>query len=802
MQLLRDVRYALRMLRKHPGFTLVAVLTLALGIGVNTAIFSVVHALLIKPLPYPGADRLVMLWQDLRAQGGPADEWATPGNYADWREERQVFEHLAALTGWQATLTGLGDPEVVPGEQVSHEYLSVLGVAPVLGRGFAVADDVPNARRVVILGHGTWQRLFGGDHGAVGRTITLNGEPHEIIGVLPAGFRAVVNAEAGLWRPLRLNTANPSRGAVVLRIVARLVPDTTVEEAQTAATLLAARLEAAHPEYNAKSGINVMPLHEWVVGEIRPALVALLGGVTIVLLIACANVANLLLARGSTRRREFAVRVALGAGRARVARQLLTESVLLAAVGGALGVLLGAWTLDALVVAAPQNTPRLAEVSLDRTVLGFAALLTVVTGLVFGLAPALQSRRFRVADGLKDGVRGPDTSGVRLRRALIVAEVALALVLLSAAGLLFQTFARVQNAHLGFDPVGVLVGSVNPPQSAYDTRAKHRAFYDQVLERAAALPGAQTAALTSVLPLGGDTDMNFSIEGRPVSERPGEAPVTWYRLVSDTYFEAMGMTIRRGRRFQPREAGPAVIVNETFARRYFPGEDAIGRRVRFGTGTETPWVTIVGVVADAKGQGARSDTRVEAFIPYWQFTEPGMAVILKASPGIDPGRLASPLRQSVLSIDANVPVSGIVQLTDRVSESVAQPRFLAALALLFAALALLLAVIGLYGVMAYVVSQRTGEIGLRMALGATSAEMFRLVLRDGLRLTTAGVVLGIVGAVAAGQWLSSLLYEIRPGDPITITGTTIVLLFAAIAACLAPARRATRVDPLVALRTE
>jgi putative ABC transport system permease protein len=796
-----DLRFGFRLLLRAPGFALVAILTLALGIGANTAIFTVVNALLIRPLPYGTPERLVTVWQDWRARGGPADEWATPGNYADWRNATHVFDEVAAISGWGPTLTGGAEAEPLRGEQVSHEYFSVLGVKPLLGRTFAAADDQPNAPRVAVLREGFWQRRFGGDATLIGRSLMLSGEPHEIIGVIPEGFRPIVNQVAEIWRPSRIDTANPSRGSVVLRAVARLPEGVSLEQAQAAADTLAAQLEQAYPQYNEKTRFNLIPLHERVVGDIEPGLLAMLGAVGFVLLIACANLANLLLARGSARGRELAVRLALGAGRKRVVRQLLTESLLLALLGGIGGVVFGMWAVDALLAMAPAGAPRLNEVSIDPTVLGFAALLTIATGVLFGLAPALQYSRGDVTTSLKDGARGSTGgAGRALRRSLIAAEVALALMLLAGAGLLLQTFAHLQSTDLGFDPQNVITGFVNPPRAGgYDTRARHLAFYDQVFEKAKALPGVQKAAMASVLPLSGDSDTGFAIEGRPAPRTPSETPVTWYRLVSASYFDTMGIAILRGRGFETREAAPSAIVNETFVRTYLPAGDPLGRRIRLG-GPNAPWLTIVGIAEDVKVRGARESSRVETYVPYWQMTEPGMIVILKAAG--NPAMLAAPLRQAVAAIDRNVPVSNIVLLTERVGQSIENPRFFATLSLAFAIVALVLAAIGIYGVMAYAVSQRSTEIGVRMALGATSPEVFRLIVGDGLKLTAIGIALGLGGSVVMARWLRALLYGIQPADPATLGATAAVLLLVATAACLIPARRATRVDPMVALRAE
>jgi putative ABC transport system permease protein len=799
--LLQDARYALRLLARAPGFAVVAVLTLALGIGANTAIFTVVNALLLRPLPYGEPDRLVMVWQDLRGRGGPHDEWATPGNYADWRLAKDVFEDVAVISGWRPTLTGGAEPEPIPGERVSHEYFSVLGISPVQGRSFQQSDDVPNAPPVAMMSYGLWQRRFGGDPAIVGSAVTLGGEPHQIIGIVPPGFRPIVTADAQIWRPLRLNTATPSRGAVVLRAVAKLPAGVPLERAQASADVLAARLEQQYPQFNEKTRFNLTPLHDRVVGDIRPGLLALLGAVAFVLLIACANIANLLLARGSARGRELAVRLALGAGRRRVVRQLLTESVILALMGGIAGVMLGTWAVDALVAAAPENAPRVSEIALDPRVLGFAALLTIVTGVLFGLAPAFQAARGELTGALNDRGRGnTGTAGRNVRSALVTAEVALAMILLTGAGLLLQTFIKLQSADLGFKPDNLIAGFVNPPAAAgYNSPEKHLAFYDRVFENAQALPGVQNVAMASVLPLSGDSDTSFSIEGAPAPRSQSETPVTWYRLVSASYFDTMGVAIKRGRSFQPREATPLVVVNETFARTYFPGTEALGRRIRLG-GPDDPWFTIVGIAGDVKIRGAREGPRVETYVPYWQMTEPGMWIIGKAAS--NPEALTAPLKQAVYSVDRNVPVAGVTTLAGMVGDSIEQPRFFAMLASAFAALALTLAAIGIYGVMSYAVSQRTGEIGVRMALGASPSEVFALVVGDGLKLAAVGVVLGLAGSYFVARWLTTLLFGVLPGDPVTFAATSVALLAIAAAACLLPASRATRVDPMVALRSE
>jgi putative ABC transport system permease protein len=798
--IVQDFKYALRSLGKSPGFAAAAILTMALGIGANTAIFTIVNAVVLRPLPYPGADRLVMVWQDLTARGGPPDEWASPGNFVDWSERLDALDGVAAISGWRPTLTGAFEPEPLVGEQVSHEYFGVLGVGLSMGRDFAAADDVPGAPRVAVIGDDLWRRRFAASPSVVGQIVTLAGEPHEIVGVLPPGVRPIVAGDAEIWRPLRLNRTNPARGAVVLRVVARLADGATLPAAQAAATDLASRLEQEHPEFNEKTGFKLQPLHERVTGEIRPALLALLGAVAFVLLIACANIANLLLARASHRARELAVRAAIGAGRGRIVRQLVTESLALSALGGVAGLVAGAWAVDALVALAPSNAPRLGEVALDRSVLLFTAVITVAAGILFGLAPAVQHARPDASHLLKEGGRGMAGSGGRkFRQALVAIEVALALVLLSGGALLIQTFARLQSADLGFRTEGVLTGTVVPPRASYDTPERMVVLYDRLLERAQAIPGVRQAALSSVLPLSqGDSDMSFEIIGRPAPQLPSDTPVTWYRLVSAGYFDAIGMRLVRGRGFADREAAFSIVVNETFVRRYFADEDPLGRQVRFGP-PDRPAFAIVGVVADVKARGAREDVRVETFIPNWQMPEGGTNIVLVGS---NPAGLAAPLRQAVMSVDPNLPVIGMQTMAEALGESVSQPRFLAALSGGFALVALGLAAIGIYGVMAYAVQQRTGEIGVRMALGASRADVFRQVVGDGMKIVTAGVVAGMAGALVTGRWLTGLLFGVTPADPAVLGGMAAVLVAVAVAASALPARRAARVDPVTAMREE
>ncbi len=799
-----DLRYATRLLRKSPGFTLPAVITLALGIGATTAIFSVVHALLLTPLPYPSPDRIVTVWQDMRARGGPADEWATPGNLADWRAEKSLFASMASirLLG-SLTLTGMGEPEPLVGEQVTLDYFDVLGVQPIRGRTFRPEDAVPNAPRVVILSHGAWQRRFGADEGAIGRRIVLGGEPHEVVGVLPAGFRPVIApATAEVWRPERFNFVNPSRGAVVLRVVARLQPDVSLDRAQAATATLARTLEERYPDSNRGAGINVVPLHDRVVSDVRGGLLVLSGAVLFVLLIASVNVANLLLARASNRTRELAVRMALGATRPRVVRQLLTESLLLASIGGLLGVGVSVLGVRALVALAPEGLPRLAEVGVNGSVLLFAAVVTLATGLLFGLVPALQGSREDSTPALKAtgaGGRGGGAGlGQRARRVLIVGEVAVALVLLVGGGLLLRTFLSLQRSDLGFDPANVLAGFVLPPPAKYPSPESRVAFYNQVLERAQALPGVETAALTSVLPLvGGDSDMDFQVEGAPPLKPGEESPVTWYRVVSAGYFKAMGIIPTRGRVFAAKEPAPEVVINEALARKHWPGQDPVGRRVRAGGG-DGPWFTVVGTVGEVKHQGPRAAARGQMFIPYWHLPEPGVNVVLKTTGA--PERLTRPLKDAVAQVDPDVPVSRTAPMAQSVAASIEAPRFLAWLVVLFGGLAAVLAAVGIFGVMSYAVAQRTAEIGVRLALGAGPRQVVWLVLGDGLRLAAFGVAIGLGASLLLTPALDTMLFGVTAGDPLTLALTASGLLAVAALACFIPARRATRVAPVAALK--
>ncbi|MBP1634516.1 MAG: hypothetical protein H6Q10_1090 [Acidobacteria bacterium] len=798
---LQDLRHAARTLLRSPAFALVGALSLALGIGANSTIFSVVSATLIAPLPYPGAERLVMVWQDMRARGGPADEWATPGNYFDWTEAREVFEDVAAVRGWATSLTSQGTaPEALPGASVTHRYFSVLGVAPAVGRAFAPSDDVPGAPRVVILSHGLWQRAFGGDPGIVGRAVLLADEPHEVVGVMPASFRPAVLADAALWRPMRLDPANAPRGLVVLRVVARLKPGVSREAADERLAVLARGLAERHPATNRDVGIRLVGLREQLFGPVRTGLLVLLSAVAFVLLIACANVANLFMAHGSARAGALSVRMALGAGRARLVRHLMAESLLLAAAGGVLGVLIAGWGIDVLMGLVPKGRMASVEVGITWPVVAFTAGVSLLSALLFGLAPAWQLTRAG-AGGLQLSSSGRGQAGPRgtpLRRLLIVGEVAIALVLLVGAGLLLRSYAGLNQVDLGFDTRNVLVATVNPPAARYPEPARLGQFYDRLIERAAAIPGVEAAALTSVVPFDGDSDVSFEIEGRPLPETEAHVPVAWYRLVSERYFEAMRIPIVAGRGFTRAEPAPCLIVNETMAKRYWPGEDPIGRRIR--AGRDAPWVTVVGIARDVKSRGPAATPQVEMFMPYWFMPERGMAVLLK-TPG-DPLQHAAALREAVKGADPALPVASMDTMQRLRNDSIAEPRFFTVLLAAFALSGIALAAMGIYGVIAYTVAQRTNEIGVRVALGASRADVLRLVVLDGMRLAVAGTVIGVAGAAALTRLIATLLFGVQPSDPLTFLLTACAVCAVALLASYLPARAALRVDPLQALRSE
>jgi putative ABC transport system permease protein len=803
-----DARYAVRTFLKSPGFTAVALLALALGIGANTAIFSVVNAVLLRSLPYRDADRLAVVWETNR-QRGYRRNVMSPANFVELRTQAQSFEGLSAFYDWRFNLTGAGEPVEVPVQVTTADLFDVLGARAALGRTYTVEEVRAGREDLAVLSHGFWLSRFGGAHDVVGKTVALNGEPVEIVGVMPPEFRWFVKENsrggkpASMWVPTRLNPQGRGR---YLSAVGRLKPGVSPEQASAELDTIAARLEQQSPQFNAAQGLALVPVREQLAGELRTPLMILLGAVGFVLLIACANVANLLLARAAVRSKEIAVRAALGAARSRIIRQLLTESLLLALAGGLLGLLLAAWGVDALVALSPPNLIGEGEVRVSLPVLGFTFGVALLTGVVFGLMPALEASRFDANEALKESGRGTTGGprGRRLRGAFVVAQVALALVLLVGAGLLIRSFARLQSVDPGFDPENLLTMRVDLPATKYKEDAQIVSFYRQATERLAALPGVRSATAINYLPfysgLGART--GFVIEGRP-APRPGEEPSTDVRVTDENYFRTLNIPVIRGRTFTPQEAAekrPVVVISETLARRHFPGEDPVGKRIAVEMEPNPPMCEIIGVVGDVRYDKLDGELYPMVYETPAQLTYPAMTFVVRTQG--DPLALAAAARREVQAIDSDLPLADVRTLRSWMGESVARTRFGTLLLTVFAAVALLLAAVGIYGVMSYSVAQRTHEIGIRMAMGAQRRDVVRLVVGQGLLLTAVGVALGAAGAFGLTRLMTGLLYGVTATDPATFGVVALVLSAAALLACYLPARRAAKVDPMVALRYE
>jgi putative ABC transport system permease protein len=806
----QDLRFGLRMLLKNPGFTVVAVVALALGIGANSAIFSVVNTVLLRPLPYQDPDRLVMVWED-RTKGGFPRDTPTAGNFADWRDQNQVFEGMAAIASSSFNLTGTGEPERIDGKRVSASLFPLLGVEPQLGRAFLPEEDRPGGSRVVVLSHGLWQRRFGSDANITGRALTLNGESYTVVGVMPQGFQ-FPSREDDLWVPIAFTPQEATnRGRHYLQIVARMKPGVSLEQAQAEMNTIAVRLQQQYPNTNTNVGAAVVPLHEQVVGDIKPALLVLLGAVGFVLLIACANVANLLLARAAVRQKEISIRLALGASRLRLIRQFLTESILLAALGGAVGLLFAVWGVNLLRAFIPENISQAASITIDGKVLGFTLLVSLLTGLIFGLAPAAQTSNFNLNETLKEGGRdsAAGSRGNRIRSLLVVAEVAVSLILLIGAGLLLNSFLRLRNVDPGFSPDNLLTMQVALPDMKYPDHARRSTFYTELISRIEALPGVKSAAIANWIPLVRQGDsIGISFEGHPdPAPDQGQRPSVVTRVVNPHYFQTMGIPLLQGRGFgdQDKVDAPAVaVVSEGMVRRFWPGEDPIGKRITPGalnSADPDDWITVVGVAKDVRQFELVAEPKPQMYLSYVQagFFAPRHLII---STSVEPLSLAASVRRAVWEIDKDQPVSNIRTMEEVMSESIARQRFSMLLLGIFAAVALILAAVGIYGVMSYSVAQRTREIGIRMALGARRSDVLKLTVGGGLKLVLIGVVIGLGAAFVLTRLMSSLLFGVSATDPVTFVIISLVLMCVAALASYIPARRATKIDPMIALRYE
>ena len=802
-----DVQYTLRSLVRQPLFYSVVILTLALGIGANAAIFTVVNAVLLRPLPYPDADRLMMVWTYNPRQGFDKDV-ATYPNFEDWRRASQSFERMSGYFGASVTLTGSGDPAQIRGARVTPEFFETMQVFPALGRPFAPEHGRAGGERAVILAHGLWTRRFGADPGIVGRRLMLNGISHEVVGVMPSSFAHPSDAE--FWLPLapvgQFESLFTSRGSFWLTAIGRIKPGVSRTAAQAEMDAIAARLERTYPS-NAGLGIRLVPLHEELVGDVKRPLLILLGAVCLVLLIACANVANLLLTRAASRTRELAIRTALGAARGRLNRQLLTESLVLGLIGGIAGLALAIGATDLLRSLAPPELPRLDGVTVDVRVLAYTAAASLLTSMLFGTIPAFHASRREVGAALKEGGRtGSDSRSGRLRTALAIGELAIALVLLVGASLLVRSFVALSREDPGFARDGVLTLRLQLPAAKYNEPARVASFHEQLIDRLRALPGAESAAAGSTLLLSRlPNSASINIEGRPPLPSDVQNLPVPYDSVSPEFFTTLQVPLRHGRFFAHTDGPDAqqvAIVNEAFVRRFYPNEDPLGRRVTFGTPGEpdTRWQTIVGVVADTKRGGFGRPPWAEIYFPMRQ--APERRVFMFVRTGGDPLAIAAAAQAAVWSIDRDQPIAGIGTVRQLLAQQEANRWFTTLLLGLFAAVALVLALIGIYGVIAYSTAQRTQEIGIRLALGADQRSVMRLVLAGGLRIAIAGLALGLAAALALSRVMSGLLYGVGTRDPVTFVVVPGVLLFVALAACFVPARRAMRIDPLIALRAE
>jgi putative ABC transport system permease protein len=799
--LLRDIRYGIRSLVKRPGFTIVALIALALGIGANTAIFSLVNGVLLRPLPFAEPDRLVWMWGNIRNAGNRAS--VSPPDFLDFRKENKTFEEFAAsfTMPLALNLTGSGEPERLSAAGITGNYFQALGAKPLLGRTFVLENEKPGNDQVVVLSYALWQKRFGGDPTIVGKTITLDGTTREVIGVMPQHFN--FPRAAGLWIPINFDFSPDMklRKAHFMRPIGKLKEGVTIAQAQADTDVIARRLEEQYPDSNTGWSLRLVSLREELVGNTRPTLFILLGAVGFVLLIACANVANLLLVRAAARQKEIALRTALGAGRFRIVRQMITESMLLALMGGTLGTLLAIWGVDLLVTLSADNIPSTAQISIDATVLGFTLLISLLTGVLFGLAPALRTMNLNLTDALKEGGRSGSEGARRnrTRSALVVIESAVAVMLLVGAGLLVRSLIQLQNTSPGFDAHNVMTMNLTLSREKYSTPEKASSFFQELDGRVRGLPGVESVGLVTELPLSGQlNDMPFSVEGRP--------PVTIdqafdadFRRVNQHYLSTLRIPLLRGRNFteqEVRQSAKVLLISELLASQVFPNEDPLGKRLIMVMGPQ-PW-EIIGIVGDIRDRALETQPFPAMYMPTYANGRVNLVIRTQG----DPTSITAAVRKEVHALDPDQPVADVRTMEQWVDTAVAAPRYRTLLLGLFALLALVLASTGIYGVMSYSVAQRTHEIGVRMALGAQQLDVLKLVVRQGMGLVLIGVALGLLGAIALTRLMSSLLFGVGAKDPLTLAVVASLLSLVAFVACYVPARRATRVDPLVALRYE
>ena len=807
---LQDIRYGIRLCLRAPGFTLIAVLALALGIGANTAIFTIVNAVLLEPLPFRDPSRLVVMWETNARRAGRPNTIA-PSNFVRWQERATAFERMAPFYDYRINLTGSGEPEELIGMDVTPDFFPTLGVSALAGRIFA-ADEGPQGRdAVAILSYSLWQRRFGGDTGLVGRTIQLNGRPITIVGVMPADARlfikrwSLTGRPAELWMPFAFTPASRTPRGRYMSAIARLKPGVTLSEAQAQMTTIASGLTKEFPEFDTGWGAALVPMHREISGDLRPALLVLTGAVGFVLLIACANVANLLLARSATRQREMAIRTALGAGRGRIVRQLLAESLVLCVLGGGLGLLVAQWGLDALLAISPPELVDLGSVTLSYQALAFTAAVSLLTAIACGFAPAFEGSRREVQEALKDGARqvGAGVRHRRIRQAFVVAEIALAVVLLVGAGLMLRSFGTLRGASPGFDSHNVLTARLTIPTRRYPDDSTRIQFFSNLVARVSALPGVASAGAVSYLPLAGPgAGTNFSIVGQP-PPLPGQSPGTDVSVCDNGYFRAMKIPLLKGRFFserEMREKANVVIVNESLVKKYFPNEQPLGKSLVIAMNDPQVPTEIIGVVADLKFSDFATEPRPMTFWPHPQLAYSAMTLTIRTAS--DPGSFGPLVEREVRALDKDQPVADVRTMDQWVARSLSQARFSSTLLTVFAALALTLAAIGIYGVMSYAVSQRTPEIGIRLALGAEASDILGMIVGNAVRLAAIGLAIGVVLSLALSRTLTSLLYETAGTDPVTFAAVVGVLGGVAIAASYFPARRASKIPPVEALRAQ